>query len=112
MNISQKSLLGGLVLSLILVGCASRPDSISASHVSHEKYGQNTCSELAVLRADARTEVATTSAQQNSKANWDAVSVWFILIPASQLTGDVEAAVAKAKGEVEAIETAQAVKGC
>ena len=112
MNTLQKSLLSGLVLSLILVGCASRPDRISASFVSHDKFMQNTCSELAVLRADARTDLQTYTSKQNSKANWDAVSVWFILIPASQLTGDVKADVAKAKGEVEAIETAQAVKGC
>ena len=112
MKILQKCILAGLTSSLILVGCASRPASISASHVSHEKYTNNTCSELAVLRADARTDLQTASAQQNSKANWDAVSVWFILIPASQLTGDVEAAVASAKGEIEAIETAQSIKDC
>ena len=112
MNILQKILLSGFICSLILAGCASRPDSITASHVSHEKYSKNTCSELAVLRADARTDLQAISSKQNSKANWDAVSVWFTLIPASQLTGDVEADVAKSKGEVEAIETAQAIKDC
>ena len=94
------------------MGCASRPESISASHVSHEKYGTNTCSELAVLRADARIDLQTISSKQNSKANWDAASVWFILIPASQLTGDFKADVARLKGEVEAIETAQSIKSC
>ena len=112
MDILQKFLLVGLTSSLILVGCASRPESISASHVAHEKYTNNTCSELAVLRADARTDLQTISSKQNTKANWDAVSVWFTLIPASKLTGDVAADVAKAKGEVEAIETAQAIKDC
>ena len=112
MNTLQKCLVSGLICSTILAGCASRPESISASHVSHEKYGANTCSELAVLRADARIDLQTISSKQNSKANWDAVSVWFTLIPASQLTGDVEAEVARAKGEVEAIETALAVKNC
>ena len=112
MNFLQKCLIAGLTSSLILVGCASRPESIPATHVAHEKYSMNSCDELAVLRADARTDLQTISSKQNSKANWDAVSVWFILIPASQLTGDVKADVAKAKGEVEAIETAQAVKGC
>ena len=112
MDILQKCLLVGLTSSLILVGCASRPESISASHISHEKYGKNTCSELAILRADARTDLQTYSSKQNSKANWDAASVWFVLIPASQLTGDFEADVARLKGEVEAIETAQAIKDC
>ncbi len=112
MNTLQKSLLGGLVLSLILVGCASRPDRISASFVSHEKFMQNTCSELAVLRSDARTDLQTYSSKQNTKANWDFATVFFVLIPASQISGDHEADVAMFKGTIEAIETAQSVKGC
>ena len=104
--------MGGLICSLMLVGCATRPDSISASYIAHEKFMNNTCSELSVLRADARTDLQTYSSKQNSKANWDAVSVWFTLIPASQLTGDFKADVARLKGEVEAIETAQSIKDC
>ena len=112
MNTLQKSLLGGLVLSLFLAGCATRPDSISASHIAHEKFMNNTCSELAVLRADARTDLQTYSAKQNTKANWDFATVFFVLIPASQISGDHEADVAMFKGTIEAIETAQAVQGC
>ena len=112
MHTLQKSLLVGLLLSLILAGCASRPESISASYVAHEKFMQNTCSELAVLRSDARTDLLTYSSKQNTKANWDFATVFFVLIPASQLTGDHEADVAMYKGVIEAIETAQAIKGC
>ena len=112
MNTLQKSLLGGLVFSLILAGCADRPDRISASFVSHEKFIQNTCSELAVLRADARTDLQTYSSKQNTKANWDFATVFFVLIPASQISGDHEADVAMFKGTIEAIETAQSIKGC
>jgi len=49
---------------------------------------------------------------QDSKANMDAATVFFVLIPASKLTGDSAADVAKFKGEVEAIETAQIKNGC
>ena len=112
MHTLQKSLLSGLIFSLILAGCASRPESISASYVAHEKFMQNTCSELAILRADARTDLQKYSSMQNDKANWDAATVWFVLIPASQLTGDHEADVAKFKGVIEAIETAQSIKSC
>ena len=112
MHTLQKSLLGGLLLSLILAGCASRPESISASYVAYEKYMQNTCSELAILRADARIDLQTYSSKQNTKANWDFATVWFVLIPASQLTGDHEADVAMYKGVIEAIETAQSIKSC
>ena len=112
MNILQKSLMGGLICSLMLVGCATRPDSISASYIAHEKFMNNTCSELSVLRADARTDLQTYSSKQNTKANWDFATVWFVLIPASQISGDHEADVAMFKGTIEAIETAQAVQGC
>jgi len=108
----QKNLIIGLLLSLVLTSCATRPDSISASHIAHEKYMNNTCSELSVLRADARIDLQTYSSKQNTKANWDFATVFFVLIPASQLSGDHEADVAMFKGTIEAIETAQAVKGC
>jgi hypothetical protein len=107
-----KYLLGSLLLSLVLSSCATRPDSISASHVAHEKFMINTCSELSVLRADARTDLQTYSSKQNTKANWDFATVFFVLIPASQLSGDHKADVALFKGTIEAIETAQAIKGC
>ena len=112
MNILQKTLMGGLICSLMLVGCATRPDSISASHIAHEKFMNNTCSELSVLRADARTDLQTYSSKQNTKANWDFATVFFVLIPASQISGDHEADVAMFKGTIEAIETAQSIKGC
>ena len=112
MRTLQTNLLCGLVLSLILAGCASRPQSISASYVAHEKFMQNTCSELAIIRADARTDLQKYSSMQNDKANLDAATVWLVLIPASQLSGDHEADVAKFKGVIEAIETAQSIKSC
>jgi len=49
---------------------------------------------------------------QDSKANMDAGSVFFVLILASAFTGDHEADVAKWKGVVEAVETAQVIKKC
>lgn len=62
--------------------------------------------------SDARANLEKFSAMQNSKANTDAATVFFVLIPASKLTGDSAGDVAKYKGEVEAIETAQIKKGC
>jgi hypothetical protein len=62
--------------------------------------------------ADARAELQKFSALQDSKANVDAASVFFVLVPASKLTGDHAGDVAKYKGEVEAIDTAQVKKGC
>lgn len=98
--------------ALLINGCASRPESISASYVSHEKYIDDDCTTLTTKMADARNELSLVSEQQNSKANGDAWGVFLIAVPFSQLSGDHEADVAKWKGEVEAIETAQIKNKC
>ena len=103
------------ILSLFvfnLSSCANRPSSIAASYVSHEKYMDYSCTQLATKIGDARGELQKYSDMQNSKANIDAGTVFFVLIPASQLAGDHEGDVAKWKGEVEAINTAQVKLKC
>ncbi|RFO94941.1 hypothetical protein DIC66_20885 [Rhodoferax lacus] len=105
-----KTILTSLVIAA--AGCATRPESIPASYVSHEKYMGNNCLELVSSMSDARANLDKFSAMQNSKANTDAATVFFVLIPASKLTGDSAGDVAKYKGEVEAIETAQVKTGC
>ena len=112
MNSIQKSIIVAIACSIVLAGCASRPESISASYVSHEKFMKYTCSELNDLKDDAERDLKQYSAMQDNKANIDFATVFFILIPASQLSGDHEADVAKFKGMVEAIDTAQTIRGC
>jgi hypothetical protein len=107
MNKLSITLLAGVVL---LAGCATRPESIRASHVSFEKFTHLDCSQLATKMGDTRAELDKYSKLQDSKANMDAATVFLVLIPASKLSGDHEGDVARLKGEVEAIETAQ-VKG-
>lgn len=97
---------------LTVMGCATRPESISASFVSHEKYMGQTCPQLTDQMADARAKLADFSKQQDTKANLDAATVFLVLIPASKLSGDHAGNVAKYKGEVEAIETAQIKTNC
>ena len=98
--------------TVVLAGCATRPESISASTIAYEKYMNLTCNQLAVARSDARTDLVEVSNKQNTKANWDFATMFFVLIPASQISGDYEAEVVKVKGTVEAIETAQIIKKC
>jgi hypothetical protein len=62
--------------------------------------------------SDAKEELAKFSEMQNSKATGDAWGVFLLGVPVSQLTGDHEADVAKSKGVVEAIETAQIKNKC
>lgn len=96
----------------ILGACASRPEAISASYVSHEKYVDGDCAKLETQMSDAKAELQRVSAMQDSKANGDAVGVFLLLIPFSKLTGDHAGEVAKWKGEVGAIETAQIKNKC
>lgn len=97
---------------LVMTGCASRPESISASYVSHEKYTHLGCMELGTKMSDAREELHKFSEMQDDKANGDAVGVFLLGVPFSQLSGDHEGDVAKWKGEIEAIETAQIKNKC
>jgi hypothetical protein len=93
-----------------LAGCANRPDTIRASYVSHEKYADLDCQRLSARLSDTRLELARYSKMQDSKANSDAVGVFLLGVPFSKLSGDHEGDVARLKGEIEAIDTAQ-VKG-
>jgi len=99
-------------LAVAVVGCATRPESISASFVSHEKYMGQTCPQLTDSMSDARAKLTEYSKMQDTKANVDAATVFLVLIPVSKMSGDHAGDVAKYKGEVEAIETAQIRTGC
>lgn len=101
-----------LITALTLAGCANRPETIRASFVSHEKYAELNCERLSDRLADTRTELVKYSKMQDSKANGDAVGVFLLGIPFSKLSGDHEGDVARLKGEVEAIDTAQIKAKC
>ena len=96
----------------ILVGCADRPSKISASFISHEKYMDLSCSELTNKMSNARAELAKFTDMQNTKANTDAATVFLVLVPLTSMTGDHAGDVARWKGEVEAIDTAQIKLKC
>ena len=107
-----KKVVLGTSIAILLGACATRPEGISASYVSHEKYGGADCLRLATQMSDARAELAKVSEMQNSKATGDAWGVFLLGVPFSQLSGDHAGDVAKWKGEVEAVETAQIKKNC
>lgn len=108
----MKNVISLIALLLLSTGCANRPESIRASHVSHEKYTHLDCMQLATKMGDTRADLDKYSKLQDSKANGDAVGVFLLLIPISKLSGDHEGDVARLKGEVEAIETAQVKLKC
>jgi PBP1b-binding outer membrane lipoprotein LpoB len=97
---------------LFISGCAKRPESISASYVSYEKYTDSDCVKLNNDMDGARDKLTEVSKEQNDKATGDAWGVFLIGVPLSQLSGDVAGEVAHYKGEVEAIKTAQIKNKC
>ncbi len=103
-----------LVLSscFILGACATRPESIHASYVSHERFIDLDCPALEQLLQGTKTELANLSRAQDDKANADAFGVFLILLPISKLSGDHEGEIARLKGQVEAVETAQVKNKC
>ena len=101
-----------LIATSTLVGCANRPETIRASFVSHEKYAELNCERLSDRMANTRVELVKYSKMQDGKATGDAIGVFLLGIPFSKLSGDHEGDVARLKGEVEAIDTAQIKAKC
>jgi len=108
----MKRTIATLTACLLGAACANRPDSIHASYVSHEKYAGLDCPTLALRMFGTRHQLAMQSQVQNAKADGDAVGVFFLGIPFSKLSGDVEGEIARLKGEILAIETATIKSKC
>lgn len=101
-----------IVLVMLLVGCANRPETIHASFVSHERFVDLSCMQLVTKMSATRSDLDKFSKMQDSKATGDAWGVFLLGVPFSKLSGDHEGDVARLKGEVEAIETAQVKNRC
>ncbi|WP_428000713.1 SHOCT domain-containing protein [Acidovorax sp.] len=103
---------GVLGLAVCLSACANRPASIKPSFVSHERFIALECPAIQQRLVSARSDLARYSVMQAQKANNDAVGVFLLGVPFSKMSGDHEADVARAKGEIEALETAQIKNRC
>jgi len=103
---------GILGLALCLTACANRPASIQPSFVSHERFIALECPAIGDRLVAARSDLWRYSQMQEQKANNDAVGVFLLGVPFSKMSGDHEADVARAKGEIEALETAQIKNRC
>lgn len=101
-----------VVAACLAASCANRPESISASYVSHEKYTRLACDELQARMIQTRADLERNSAIQNEKADGDAAGVFLFGIPFSKLTGDVQGEISRLKGEIEAIDTARIKNRC
>lgn len=102
-----------LALALILGGCASSPETITASYVSPILYRNLSCDQLAEEGHRLLAAYQVAAAKQNQAVTGDAVGVLLIGLPLSSMTGNnVAPEVAKIKGEHEAVVRAGREKGC
>jgi starvation-inducible outer membrane lipoprotein len=98
---------------LLAAGCAKRPEEIIAAAVPAESYMQMQCAQLASLKVQKEAELGKLSEHQAKVAEHDKAAMYVLHVPMGTITqGDKEEQVARAKGEVQAINTAYQSKNC
>ena len=100
-----------------IVGCASKPESISASYVSPLQYSSYNCNQVKMELMRVNRKVISVSGAQADEANNDAVAMGVGLVlfwPALffLMGDDQKDELARLKGEYEALETVAIQKEC
>jgi hypothetical protein len=100
------------------VGCAARPENISARYVSPVGYQAWNCDQLTEERRRLMGEVERVADLQRSNANADAamlavglIILWPVLIGMAATT-DRREELGRLRGEYDAVESATRVKAC
>jgi hypothetical protein len=102
-----------IAAGLTLVGCAKKPESISASYVSEHNYLAMDCGTLAEEAGRLDSAYSTAATQQNNARTNDMVGVAFLGLPVSSLSGDnIAPEIARLKGEQQAIGRARSKMKC
>jgi hypothetical protein len=97
---------------ICLCSCANPPSKIPASYISHERYSDLTCKELAEVKAVEIDKLKKACHAQKGCVAGDCLGVFLVGIPFSAIAGDHEAEIAEYKGIVTAIETEQIINKC
>jgi hypothetical protein len=99
--------------ALSLSGCARQPDQIAAAEIGPSAYDGYSCARLAAEKTEVAQALDNLSASQRAAASGDAWGVFLLGLPISSMSGnDQEAAIAIAKGRLQAIERSQDARGC
>jgi hypothetical protein len=103
---------------IFATGCATRPDAITATHVSQSRYEDRTCKSLQRELDDVNDSLAASSGKLNDKANQDAAVVgvgtllfWPVLFALGGNSG-LEGDVGRLKGEQIALKKRIAELDC
>lgn len=98
---------------LLAAGCAKRPEEIAATPVAVDPYMQMQCSQLSSVKMQKEAQLAELEKAQKKAADHDKAAMSVIHIPVASMAGhDKEEDVARAKGEVQAINSAHQSKRC
>lgn len=98
---------------LLAAGCAKAPEDIVAAPVAADSYLQMQCPQLSSLKMQKDAEFAALEKSQLEAARHDATAMAIIHIPVASMAGkDKEPEYARAKGEVQAINSAYQSKNC
>ena len=102
-----------LVVLLVLAGCAPTPESIQPSYVSEVPYQAWTCTQLGEELGRLDAALTTASAQQNTARSNDIAGVIFLGLPVGSMSGQsIAPAIARYKGEKEAVNKAMIRNSC
>jgi len=110
--------LASLLVSTLIVGCASSSDKVSSSYVSPLQYASLTCDQLKPELLRVNTQLVKVSGVQDQVASKDSVAMGVGLVlfwPALFFLAagdDQRAEVANLKGQYEALESAAIHKNC
>lgn len=114
----NKLITAAVAASILLSGCATNPNQISAAYVSPVLYENLSCKQLAAEAQRVSNAAAAATGAQSNQASKDAVmtTVGVVLFwPALFFIGGDKggaAEVARLKGEMQAIEQANIQKNC
>lgn len=102
-----------VVCLVVLASCAKSPEKIAAVEIGADAYGRYSCAQLTTEKLKISQDLENLSAKQEDAASGDAVGVLLLGLPLSSMSGnDQEAAIAIAKGKVQAIDQQVLAKRC
>jgi hypothetical protein len=98
------------IISFVLVGCASRADSVAPISIPSSNYKGLSCADTKTAHTQAVAQRGALTESQNNAVTGDAIGVFFVLLPLGTVFGsDNEGALAQAKGEALALQGAVSI---
>ena len=116
----MKNIVMVLIIGIVLASCtnAKKASEVSAVYIPAETYSGLDCQGLALAADKVKATVPSLENAVNSTQKTDKnkeIAAWVIFWPAAMMmegNADEQAALANAKGQLDAIKTAAMSKGC